>query len=216
MMIRAYSEDYLDDAMKNLGEAVEYAPLACHVDPDSFLERFLVSRLAEEFERGNPRYVCGMSGTELARLTLIRTGDADCFEKPLSNEYLPAEYWCGWSLAHYQWYSCRSFRMIRRCVSMQQILQAYPALHQSPDEKFLEYMDDAVIRTERGSRLQQMRRLHAYSQRILADKAGVNLRTLQQYETGAKDIRKASFDTVQALAWALDCSAEDIVGAAQD
>ena len=51
----------------------------------------------------------------------------------------------------------------------------------------------------------------AYSQRVLAEASGVNLRTLQQYESGAKSLRKASFDTVQSLARALYCEPGDLI-----
>ena len=37
-MIRAYNEMYLDDAMRNLGEAVDYAANCCNINPDTFME----------------------------------------------------------------------------------------------------------------------------------------------------------------------------------
>ena len=35
-MIHAYSENYLDDAMRNLGEAFDFAYAVCHLDLDNF------------------------------------------------------------------------------------------------------------------------------------------------------------------------------------
>ena len=60
--MNAYQKCYLDDAMRNLGEAVEYAVLKCSLLPDRFMEMFIAGGLAEGFERGVPRYVSGMSG----------------------------------------------------------------------------------------------------------------------------------------------------------
>ncbi len=39
-MTRAYSELYLDDAMRNLGEAMEYTVRGCGMDPDRFMTLF--------------------------------------------------------------------------------------------------------------------------------------------------------------------------------
>ena len=61
----AYSEMYLNEAMADLGEAVEYAVKGCGMDMDVFFGLFLSSGIAAQFEKGNPKYVSGMSGTEL-------------------------------------------------------------------------------------------------------------------------------------------------------
>ncbi len=49
------------------------------------------------------------------------------------------------------------------------------------------------------------------TQAQLAADSGVNLRTLQQYESGAKSISKASAESVIALATVLHCRVEDLV-----
>ena len=45
----------------------------------------------------------------------------------------------------------------------------------------------------------------------LAARSGVNLRNIQDYEQGHKDINKACAITVYKLAQALNCKVEDIV-----
>ena len=45
----------------------------------------------------------------------------------------------------------------------------------------------------------------------LAELEGVNLRTLQQYEIGSKDINKASGRTINSLALALHCNFYDVM-----
>ena len=42
-MIHAYDEQYLDDAMKCLGEAMDYAVNGCGLDMDAFLQLFIGS-----------------------------------------------------------------------------------------------------------------------------------------------------------------------------
>lgn len=66
-------------------------------------------------------------------------------------------------------------------------------------------------RKELPTQLQQMRRLAGYSQRILAEKSGVSLRMIQQYEQGAKDINKATGTNLLALARALGCKMADLM-----
>ncbi len=58
-MIRAYDEKYVDDAMKNLGEAVDYVVNQCKMDMDTFFQLFIASRYAQWFGSGVPKYVSG-------------------------------------------------------------------------------------------------------------------------------------------------------------
>lgn len=45
----------------------------------------------------------------------------------------------------------------------------------------------------------------------LALMADVNIRTLQQYEIGNKDLRKASADTIYRLSKVLSCPMEELI-----
>ena len=56
------------------------------------------------------------------------------------------------------------------------------------------------IRTERG-----------YSQSKLSELSGVNLRMIQHYEQGVKDINSAQAITIYNLAQALNCNMEDLL-----
>ena len=62
-----------------------------------------------------------------------------------------------------------------------------------------------------GNKISELRRGLNLSQRELAEKVGVNLRTLQQYEIRAKDINKAAGATLLALSKALGCRMEDLL-----
>ena len=57
-------------------------------------------------------------------------------------------------------------------------------------------------------------RLRAYanlSQSMLAEKSGVNVRIIQSYEQGTRDINKAQFSTVAKLAEALECNPMELI-----
>ena len=96
---------------------------------------------------------------------------------------------------------------------MGEILALYPTHHEAPEEKFVDTVDAIIRRKKSATRLQMQRKRCGYSQKSLSEKSGVNIRTLQQYELGAKDIRKASAQTVLALANVLGCKVEDIMEA---
>ena len=61
------------------------------------------------------------------------------------------------------------------------------------------------------TKLQKKRQEAKLSQSQLAKKSGISLRTLQHYEIGDKDIRKAAVEKVLALAEALGCEIKEII-----
>ena len=54
MMIHAYSEDYLNNAQKILGDMMDYAVNTYEFSPNQFYEMFLVSDVSMQFQTGNP------------------------------------------------------------------------------------------------------------------------------------------------------------------
>ena len=210
-MIYAYDEMYLDDAMENLGEMLDYAVLACKMDIDEFFQLFILSGFAEQFGKGVPKYVCGMSGTELAQLVIEKSGiGIICPPARIDYECSP-EYWCGWILAYYQWYTNQSFKEIYRNISMKEIERLYSTLHEAPEEKSIDVLNRRMRMKSYETKLQAMRKKAGFSQKLLAQKSGVNLRTLQQYEIRAKDINKAAATTLLSLAQVLGCRMEDLM-----
>lgn len=61
------------------------------------------------------------------------------------------------------------------------------------------------------SNLKKKRKELGMSQALLASKSGVNIRTIQSYEQGAKDINKASVEAIYMLSKALNCRMEEIL-----
>lgn len=211
MTIRAYAEEYLNDAMNNLGEAFDYAVNACHIEMQTFMDLFVTSGFADAFGNGSPKIVAGMTGTELVMEILTKVGLERDFPEPQERYDFNAEYWCGWILAYYQWKTNRSFKDINELVSMQEILKLYPTLHEASEEKFVDMLNSIIKRKMTTTRLQARRKQCGLSQKKLSDESGVNLRTLQQYEVGAKDINKASVTNLLALAKVLSCNVEDLL-----
>ncbi len=207
----AYDETYLDDAMNILGEAVDYAVNECGISLDDFFNIFITTSYAAQFEAGVPNVVSGMTGIELVGRVLKASGLNVEVPPPRKNYGRSPEYWVGWILAYFQWRLNRSFKTIFHYLPPEKILRRYPSLHEASEERCADAFLNLMNAQRQPSRLQQQRKKCGLSQRELSEKAEINLRTLQQYETRAKDLEKASFQTVHRLAGALHCSNEDIL-----
>ena len=207
----AYNEIYLDDAMENMGEMIDYAVNVCQMDIEEFWKLFLSSGLAEEFGKGSPKAVSGTSGTEMVYQVFDKAGMSD-MEFPVQIEYARSrEYWSGWILAYYQWLTGKSFKDIYKGLSMEELQRLYPTLHEASEEKFVEVANRIIAANTQSTKLQELRKNSGYSQSELAERSGVNKRMIQQYEIGAKDINKAAGTTLLALARVLGCEVEDLL-----
>lgn len=207
----AYNEIYLDDAMENMGEMIDYAVNVCQMDIEEFWKLFLSSGLAEEFGKGSPKAVSGTSGTEMVYQVFDKAGMSD-MEFPVQIEYARSrEYWSGWILAYYQWLTGKTFKDIYKGLSMMEIQRLYPTLHEAPEDKFVDVANRIIAENTTSTKLQQLRKNSGYSQSELAERSGVNKRMIQQYEIGAKDINKAAGTTLLAMARVLGCEVEDLL-----
>ncbi len=210
-MMYAYDEMYLNDAMRNLGEAFDYAAVALNIPMDDFLDMFIISGIAEQFAAGVPKFVSGLSGTELVWEVLTRTGKNVDFSEPQTEYDYSPEYWCGWILSFYQWNTGKSFKEIRNYLPMKEIYKLYPTLHEASEEKFVDVANSILERKNLPTKLQTVRKAIGLSQKELSEKSGVTLRMIQQYEQRAKDINKATASNLFALARSLGCKAEDLL-----
>ena len=210
-MICAYDEKYLDDAMRNLGEAADFALNDLGIEPEDFIRVFVGSGIADQFGKGVPKYVSGMSGIELVMEMAGKTGMF--MEAPETEDYYDytPEYWCGWIIAYYQWVTGKSFREIFNHITLDEILRMYGTFHEASEEKFVDALNRRLASSDSPAKLQQIRKEAGYSQKELSVKSGVSLRMIQQYEQGAKDINKASVSNLASLAKVLGCRVEDMM-----
>ena len=212
-MTTAYNELYLDDAMHNLADMVEYAVCDLGFDPDEFFGWFVSSGIASKFEKGNPKYITGMSGVELAEAVLNITNVAYASKEATHNIDKGKEYWAGWILAYYQWITGMRFEdMIRNGLSLSTVMSMY-ILHEADESKFVENANEIIARHKenRNTRLQEIRKSRGFTQQQLSDASGVKVRMIQLYEQRQNDISKARFEVVLSLAKALGCEIEDLI-----
>ena len=84
-MIHAYKEHYLDDAIRNLGEAFDFAHTVGRLELDNFFAMFVNSGIAELFGSGRAKYVAGLSGTELAGRSGVKLRTIQQYEMRAKN-----------------------------------------------------------------------------------------------------------------------------------
>lgn len=209
----AYSELYLEDATCNLGEFLDYMVRDLKVNMNQAFEWFAYSSTGHHFENGNPSFLGGMSGVELARKLMHELTGKWITTAPTQDIDRSPEYWTGWALANYQWQSERSFaEMIEGGLTASRVCDMY-ILHEADISKFFEAADIIIESSEQmnRSRLKRLRAYYGYTQKQLSEASGVSLRMIQLYEQGQNDLSKAQADVVKSLARSLGCAMEDLV-----
>ena len=209
--MNAYSKIYIEDAMHNLAVMLDYG-IQVDGDPKKFFDRFIVSDISKQFERGNPKYLVGYSGIELAKLVLKGTG-ADMTDISYSPSGRSAEYWSGWALAYFQWYTGMPFeRLASQGVDIRTLMRLYPTLHETDITKVVTTLLSILERNSSDcSPLKRQRKIAGLTQKQLAELAGVKIRMIQAYEQYDQDISKAEVATVMRLSKCLGCSVEDLI-----
>ena len=212
-MIHGYPEIYLDHAMGAMGEAFDYAVNDCHIPGTDFVRLFATSSVCARWENGEPMYLLGKSGIEIVKDILSETtGKAPKVEPSTAYRRSP-EYWCGWVIAYYQWFSGRRFADIFRTVSYDTLLSLYPTLHEVDISHVTDTLERYMRSVPRETNLKQFRSRYGYSQSELSRASGVSLRSIQMFEQRNKDINKAQSETVLRLSKALGCRMEDLLEA---
>ena len=211
MEIRAYDEEYLAGAQRILGDAVDFAVMTLGLAPDTFGQAFAVSDTSRQFASGNPGYVAGINGCELARKVLDETGVAYTDAEDAMYLDKSPEYWAGWALAFYQWYSSYSFMDILRVVPLGKIIRMYPIYHEMDVLRFADQMREEMKAAHPDTRLRMRRKACGFSQLRLAVTSGVPLRQIQLFEQRQRDINKTAAETLLRLGRALGCSMEDLM-----
>lgn len=212
--MRAYSELYIDEFQDNMGEMTDYVIEQCGVSPQEFWDRFLSSRVPGEIERGNPDYLVGKSGAELAHIVLGDTG----YRRDAWSVYVwtnpGRSYWTGWALAYLQWYTGLSFKDLTEYgYGAAQLAGMYNPYHEADISRFVEDVSDSLRERmcHEPSRLKKYRLYAGITQKELSARTGVKLRMIQAYEQKYQDISKAEVGSLIALSAALHCSPADLV-----
>ena len=210
-MIHAYQEIYLTNVQKMMGDMFDYAINRCKIPGEEFVQIFLNSTVCRAIENGEPAYLAGKSGIEAATELWEEATDTRLKGTQSTHYSRSAEYWIGWAIAYYQWYSNNFFRHIFTALSFAELRCMYDTLHEADISKFVEIASSRMRECFPDSNLKRLRNIYGCSQADLAAKSGVSLRAIQMYEQRRKDINKASGESIYRLARVLGCSMEDLL-----
>ena len=211
MTIRAYPETYLNKAQAALGDAFDYAVNTCKISGEDFMKYFAASSASRRMENGEPAYLAGKSGIEIAADVILETTGKlpDC--DPPERFGRSLEYWIGWAVCYYQWSSARSFSDIFNVLSYEDLKSMYYPLHEADVTKFADIVDEKMREHFRDTNLKRIRAFYGCTQAELAKRSGVSLRSIQMYEQRNKDINKASAEALYRISKVLGCTMEDLL-----
>lgn len=209
--IRAYQETYLSKARAALGDAFDYAVNDCQVPGADFTKLFTVSSVSKRIENGDPAYLTGKSGIEIAVDIMLETTGKQPDAKSQEHFGRSREYWIGWAVCYYQWFSSRSFSDIFKVLSYEDLANMYHTLHEADISKFTDIADEKMREHFKDTNLKRIRTSYGCTQAELAKRSGVTLRSIQMYEQRNKDINKASADTLYRISKVLGCSMESLI-----
>ncbi len=211
MMIHAYQECYLNSAKRNIGIAFDYAINVCKISGADFVNMFLISNISKRIENGEPLYLKGKSGIEIAKEIIEQSTGKEIEYKEIINYEKSKEYWIGYAITYYQWYSNKKFRLIFNAISYYDLEKMYFTLHEADISKLVEILDDIFKKKYPDTNLKRIRMEANLTQTELAKRSGVSLRSIQMYEQKNKDINKANVTSLYMLSKALNCNIEDLI-----
>lgn len=143
-MARAYKKTYLGGAMRNLAVMMDCGVRKYGYMIEEFYDRFLSCEVSRQFANGNPRYLVGLSGAELADM-VVEAADGEISNTNDGTYSAGPEYWAGWVLAYYQWRSCRSFSYLqRKGLGIDEVMAMYYPLHEADLTKFVDIADSII------------------------------------------------------------------------
>lgn len=210
-MIHAYQEMYLSKVRSVLGDAFDYAINTCSISGKDFVKLFIASSVSKRMGNGEPAYLAGKSGIEITREIVAETKGRELQIEPQEQFGRSVEYWIGWSVAYYQWYSGRKYSDIFKVISFEDLQKMYHTLHEADITKFVDIVDSRAKEYFSETNLKRIRTAYGVTQVKLAERSGVSLRSIQMYEQRNKNINKATVDSMYRLAKVLGCTIEDLI-----
>ena len=211
MTIHAYQESYLSKAQAALGDAFDYAINSCGIPGEDFIKLFAASSVSKRIENGEPAFLAGKSGIEIAADVIFETTGKQPEATPEEHWDRSREYWIGWAVCYYQWSSARSFNDIFKVLSFDDLQNMYYTLHEADITKFADIANEKMREHFKDTNLKRIRTSYGSTQAELAKRSGVSLRSIQMYEQRNKDVNKASAESLYRISKVLGCKIEDLL-----
>ena len=206
--MKTLSENYtVEKAVCLVAECFDYAVNYCDIAGDDFWNYLIISGVSKQIENHNPKIVLGRSSIEIVIDILDKMNVAYTEHEYIAYDRSP-EYWSGWALSQFQMESGLSYKKLHQLIGFTEILGMYRTLHEAPIEKFFDIINKRLSGRIAGLKLQRERM--GLSQSELSAQSGISLKTIQSYEQGQKEIKRAKIETLNIFADILACEIEDL------
>ena len=214
MKIYAYNENMLSTAQKLIGGMLDFAVNGIGESLKHTYSSFIASPYSVKVENGDSGTIMGMSGAEIAYdilgISRLPKERMDEYSRQAALSRSP-EYWSGWALAHYQWETSLSFDEINNIRDIESIILMYKKYHEIDLSHFSETMNRLYLDKNSDTKLKKRRNEAGLSQKDLAERTGIPLKTIQQYEQRQKNINHARVDYLVSMSKALSCDVELLI-----
>lgn len=134
-----------------LGDVFDYAINTCGIPGNDFTKLFIASSVSKRMENGEPACLAGKSGIEIAQEIVAETKGQELKAEPEEHFGRSQEYWIGWAVAYYQWYSDRKYSDIFKVNSFEDLQKMYYTLHEADITKFADIVDSRMKEYNKAS-----------------------------------------------------------------
>lgn len=142
-MALSYDQMYLSDVQKNLGFLFQFCLCNLEKSPEELQQDFLSSIIPTQIEFGNPDFLSGKSGLELA--FFLYQDIEQKIEEALQEPYYPqVEYWSGFVVAYAQWKLQVPFSLLFSKYPLERILANYHLMHEADISKMVDLIQSEI------------------------------------------------------------------------
>lgn len=192
-----------------LGEYFDIAVNKYQLSLEEAMQDLIDSELSVLIERG----LITLIYEDLESDFLSKIIHANAKTKTTNSKYvvnsLSKDYWTGWITAYLQWDTGRTFRDIVKQFPIGNIRDSYFPYHEMEDHRFVEDVTSRFFKDE--SNLKRIRKRNQMTQKELAKRADVSIRTIQMIEQKHNSINHIKSISLYNLSRELNCSMEELL-----
>lgn len=204
----AYQASKLNSTQELLGDFFNLAINHYHLSPNKAYKLLLISKYSKLIEKGNPSIIYGKSGYELFYDISKEINSSYQITKPKFLEKTET-YWAGWIVGYLQWATARSFDNIFELLPLEKIISMYHPYHEMDERHFVEDVLEKYFLPK--SNLFRIRKRNKLTQKELANRASVSVRTIQMIEQRHNDINQVKAINLFNISRELNCQMEDLL-----
>jgi len=207
-MIHAYNKNYLEFFQTNLAVFFDYSINYLNIPIENVWDIFINSNEAKQIENGNPTYLVGISGIELANQLFLNRNETG---KKYFSIIRTKEYWVGWSLAYYQWFTSYQFKEINEFINIENYQSLYYPFHEMDLLSLYDKLESFRKEKFKETNLKRIRMKLGITQKELSIESNIPLRSIQEYEQNRKSINNAKSIYIISLSKVLCCEPIELI-----